>query len=315
MPAHPHVHTEAPGVVRIDHRWLGVPGFIASYLVDAGDDGLVLVETGPDSTLDTLLDGIRAAGRDPAEVTDVLLTHVHLDHAAATGRLLRHAPRATVHVHARGAPHLVDPGRLLSSAARLYGDQMEAMWGTMLPVPPDRIRVPAGGERLRVGRLTLAALDTPGHASHHLAFHEPDAGLVFSGDAAVIRLDRAPHVHPPTPPPDLDAEAWDASIRRLEALEPRMLLLTHFGAVDDADWHLADLRARLAAWAGWARARVAAGAGLDVLTRELQEMGDAELRAAAGDEALVRRYAESIPYPMQAAGLLRYLRGAAAPAG
>jgi glyoxylase-like metal-dependent hydrolase (beta-lactamase superfamily II) len=307
MSPHPHVHREAPGVFRIDHAWGGVHGFIASYLVE-GDGALALVETGPDTTIGTLLAGIRAAGRDPAELTHVLLTHVHLDHAAAAGRLLQHAPRATVYVHAKGARHLVDPARLLSSAARLYGDDMERLWGTMLPVPADRLRVPADGEPVRVGRRTLSALETPGHATHHLAFHDPDAGLVFTGDVAGIRLDAAPHVRPPTPPPDLDPGAWVASIDRIAALRPERLLLTHFGGVDDVAWHLADLRARLDGWTAWASARIAAGDGPAALADALREKGDAELHAATGDEALVRRYAESIPYDMQAAGLHRHLR-------
>jgi glyoxylase-like metal-dependent hydrolase (beta-lactamase superfamily II) len=306
---HPHVHEEYPGVIRIDHRWMGMPGFIASYLVDGGD-GLALVDPGPDSTLDTLLAGIRAAGRDPAELTHVLVTHVHLDHAAAAGRLLRHAPRATVYVHPRGAAHLADPTRLLSSAARLYGDAMQTLWGTMHPVPEDRLRVLADDEAVCVGRRTLTALDTPGHASHHLAFHDAARGLVFTGDVGGIRLDRLPHVRPPTPPPDLDPVAWAASIRRLEALRPAALLLAHFGAVDDVAWHLEDLRARLSDWTDWAAARAANDPDAAALAAALRDKGDAELRAATGDEEAVRRYADSIPYDMQATGFLRYLRRA-----
>jgi glyoxylase-like metal-dependent hydrolase (beta-lactamase superfamily II) len=302
-----HVREEFPGVTRIDHRWMGMPGFIASYLVDGGT-GLAVVDTGPDSTLDTLLAGIRAAGRDPAELTHVLVTHVHLDHAAAAGRLLQHAPRATVCVHPRGAPHLADPTRLLSSAARLYGDAMETLWGTMLPVPEERLRVLADGEEVRVGRRTLAALDTPGHAWHHLAFHDAAQGLVFTGDVGGIRLGRLPHVRPPTPPPDLDPPAWAASILRVEALRPAALLLAHFGAVDDVAWHLDDLRTRLDDWTGWAAARAAEDPDASALAAALREKGDDELRAATGDEDAVRRYADSIPYEMQAAGFLRYLR-------
>ena len=136
-------YEEAPGVTRIDHGW-GGPGFIASYLVEDGGE-LALIEAGPASTLDALLAGIRAAGHDPADLSHVLLTHIHLDHAAAAGRLAEIAPNALVHVHPRGAAHLADPSRLLASAARLYGDQMDALWGTMLPVPAERIRTPTDG--------------------------------------------------------------------------------------------------------------------------------------------------------------------------
>lgn len=293
------IHEEAAGITRIDHGW-GGPGFIASYLVAEGSD-LALVEAGPASTLEALLAGVRAAGHDPARLTHLLLTHVHLDHAAGAGQLARMAPRARIYVHGVGAPHLEDPSRLLASAARLYGDRMDQMWGTMLPVPRGRIHVPADGEAIPVGARTLVALHTPGHATHHLAFHDPDARLVFTGDVAGIRLDEAPHVRPPTPPPDLDTPRWLESIARLRALRPEMLLLTHFGAVADAGWHLDDLAARLVDWTR------RAGETTDPaeLAAALRADGDAQLVAATGDAALVRRYAESIPYEMMAAGLLR----------
>lgn len=293
------VHEETGGITRIDHGW-GGPGFIASYLVADGSD-LALVEAGPASTLQALLAGVRAAGHDPARLTHLLLTHVHLDHAAGAGQLARIAPQARIYVHGLGAPHLEDPSRLLTSAARLYGDRMDEMWGTMLPVPRDRIHAPADGEAIRVGGRTLIALHTPGHAIHHLAFHDGDARLVFTGDVAGIRLDGAPHVRPPTPPPDLDTPRWLDSIGRLRALRPEMLLLTHFGAVANPGRHLDDLAARLSDWTRRAEETTDGAA----LAAALQADGDAQLLAATGDAALVRRYAESIPYEMMAAGLLR----------
>jgi glyoxylase-like metal-dependent hydrolase (beta-lactamase superfamily II) len=302
--AEARIHQEAPGVTRIDHGW-GGRGFIASYLVEDGGE-LALIEAGPASTLDALLAGVRAAGRDPADLSHILLTHIHLDHAAGAGQLARIAPGAAVHVHPLGAPHLADPSRLLASAARLYGDQMDALWGTMLPVPADRIRTPADGEAIRVGGRSLVALETPGHASHHFAFHDPDAGLVFTGDVGGIRLERARHVRPPTPPPEVDTPAWLASIDRLRALEPRMLLPTHFGGVDDAAWHLDDLAARLTDWTRLAAEH--AGEDPAVLTDLIRRRADADLLEATGDADLVRRYAHSIPYDTMAAGLLRQVR-------
>ena len=300
--AEARIHTEAPGVTRIDHGW-GGPGFIASYLVDDGGE-LALVEAGPESTREALLAGIRAAGHDPADLAHVLLTHIHLDHAAAAGRLAQIAPNAQVHVHPLGARHLADPSRLLASAARLYGDRMQELWGTMLPVPAGRIRTPADGDAIRVGGRSLVALETPGHAAHHFAFHDPDAGLVFTGDVGGIRLAGARHVRPPTPPPEVDTPAWLASIDRLRALEPRMLLPTHFGGINDAAWHLDDLEARLRDWT----ARASTAGDPAALAADLRRRGDAELLAATGDADLVRRYAESIPYDMMAAGLLRQAR-------
>lgn len=299
--AEARIYEEAPGVTRIDHDWYG-PGFIASYLVADGDD-LALVEAGPASTLETLLAGIRAAGHNPERLTHVLLTHVHLDHAAGAGQLARIAPGATVHVHPYGEPHLADPSRLLASAGRIYGDRMQEMWGTMLPVSRDRLRTLRGGEAVRVGARMLVALDTPGHAAHHLSFHEPDAGLVFTGDVGGIRLDGARHVRPPTPPPEVDTPAWLASIAKLRAVQPRMLLPTHFGGITDAAWHLDDLEARLLEWTRTAAEH--AGADTATLATELSRRADAELRSVASDAGLVRRYTESIPYEMMAAGLMR----------
>jgi glyoxylase-like metal-dependent hydrolase (beta-lactamase superfamily II) len=298
------VHEEAPGIHRIDHGWLG-SGFIASYLL-TGEGAPALVGAGPSSTHDTLLAGIRETGVDPAEIGDVLLTHVHLDHAAGAGLLARVAPRARVHVHPRGAAHLADPTRLLASAARLYGDAMEALWGTMLPVPAERIRTPSDGEALPVAGRVLRALETPGHAAHHLAFHDPERDAVFTGDVGGIRLEGARHVRPPTPPPELDAAAWVRSVDRLRRLEPGRLLLTHFGGVEDVGWHLDDLAARLAAWSE--RARELHDAGVEALAAALRREGDAGLAAAGAPPELVRRYAESIPYEMMALGLLRQER-------
>lgn len=295
------IFEEAPGVTRIDHGW-GGPGFIASYLVADGGE-LALVEAGPASTLQALLAGVRAAGHDPAELTHVLLTHVHLDHAAGAGQLARIAPRATVHVHPRGAPHVIDPSRLLASAQRLYGDRMDELWGTMLPVPAERVNLLADNGTVRVGGRTLVALETPGHAAHHLAFHEPDAGLVFTGDVGGIRLDGARHVRPPTPPPEVDTPAWMASIERLRSVEPRMLLPTHFGGITDVEWHLDDLAARLQQWTRMAAVHAADGAS--ALTDALRRRTDAELAAVTDAPALIARYTTSIPYDMMAAGLLR----------
>ncbi|HEU4884225.1 MAG TPA: MBL fold metallo-hydrolase [Longimicrobium sp.] len=300
--AEARIHQEAPGVTRIDHGW-GGEGFIASYLVEDGGE-LALIEAGPASTRDALLAGIRAAGHDPADLSHILLTHIHLDHAAGAGQLARIAQGATVHVHPQGAPHLVDPSRLLASATRIYGDQMDALWGTMLPVPVERIRTPTDGDAVRVGGRSLVALDTPGHAIHHFAFHDPDAGLVFTGDVGGIRLQGARHVRPPTPPPEVDTPAWLASIDRLRALQPRMLLPTHFGGIDDVAWHLDDLAARLNDWTRLAAQHTDPA----VLADTLRRRADAELLAATGDAGLVRRYAQSIPYDMMATGLARQAR-------
>jgi len=296
---------ESPGVHRVDLNCNGLPGQVASYLVEDGG-GLAVVESGPGSTLPTLLDAVRSLGRDPREITHVLVTHVHLDHAGGAGVLLRHAPRARVYVHPWGAPHLADPSRLLASATLLYGDRMDALWGEAAPVPRDRLAVLEDGDAVRVGGRRLVAVDTPGHAGHHHAFHDPDAGLVFTGDVGGIRLGGARYVSPPTPPPEIDLDAWAKSLDRLRALQPRMLLPTHFGAVSDAAWHLDELAGRLAGWAGWMEAQAAARVAGPALAAALRERATAEILAATGSAETARAYEAAVPYPMMAAGLERW---------
>jgi glyoxylase-like metal-dependent hydrolase (beta-lactamase superfamily II) len=304
------LHTEAPGVVRVDLRWMGMAKQVASYLV-ADDGELAVVDCGPGSTLPALLDGVRAAGHDPEAITHLLLTHVHLDHAGAAGELRRVGPRARLYVHPRGARHLADPSRLLTSAARIYGDRMEVLWGTMLPVPEERMSVLHDGDEVRVGRRTLRALDTPGHAVHHHAYLDPDAGLLFSGDAGGIRLDGTPYVRPPTPPPDIDVPAWRRSIARMREAGASLILPAHFGGTGDVAWHLDDLEARLADWDAWSRRELDAGADLASLTAALRHKAHAEVVTATVSEELARAYEAAVPSEMMAAGLLRSHRASA----
>jgi len=303
----PTVEQIDTGVFQIDHRFLDAPGVIASYLVADGDE-VALIETGPTTTLDTLLEGVRATGHDPEAITRVLVTHIHLDHAGSAGVLLRRLPRARFHVHPVGAPHMVDPSKLLASAARIYGDRMEELWGEILPVPEDRLEVTGDGAEIRVGGRVLRALDTPGHAAHHLAFHEPDTGIVFSGDVAAVRLAGSSYVRPPTPPPELDLDAWMTSIARLRSLGARRLALTHFGVFDDVDRHLDRLIARLWEWAGWTEARLAVEPDTARIAAELQQRGDDEIRALGGDDALAGAYELATNYRMTVDGYARYFR-------
>jgi len=298
-------YTESPGVHRIDLNWNGYPGQVASYLYDGGD-GLAVVETGPASTLAAVLDAIRAIGREPQDVTHILVTHVHLDHAGGAGALLRHTPRARVHVHPRGVAHLADPSRLIASATQLYGGMMDTLWGAMVPVPEDRLVVLRDGDEVRIGSRRLRAVDTPGHAVHHHAYHDPDAGLVFTGDVGGIRVQRLPYVSAPTPPPDIDLAAWLRSIEKLRGLQPSLLLLTHFGGVDDPEWHLDDLSGRLDAWARWMAEQAAAGTDSSTLAAALAQRATADIVAATRSRDAARAYELAVPYPMMAAGLERW---------
>jgi len=221
----------------IDLNHLGRERVIGAWLV-----GDVLVDPGPGSTLDTLL-----AALDGDVPRVIALTHIHLDHAGATGALCERWPEAEVWVHERGARHLADPSKLMASAGRLYGDDMDRLWGAMVPVPQDRIRVLGEG---RTGEFRHAS--TPGHASHHLSYlHEP-SGTLFAGDTAGVRVGDSPTLGP-TPPPDIDLEAWLESIALYRSWDPQRVVPTHFGVFDDVGGQLDELEAWFDTWARPAR--------------------------------------------------------------
>jgi glyoxylase-like metal-dependent hydrolase (beta-lactamase superfamily II) len=229
------------------------------------------------------------------------LTHIHLDHAGASGSLVERWPELEVYVHERGVKHMVDPSRLLDSAKRLYGDDMDRLWGEMVPVPEGSIRVLHGGERVLDDAFEVAY--TPGHASHHVSYlHD---GVAFVGDVAGVRIPPATMTIPPTPPPDIDVEAWHESIERIAAWSPARLARTHFGESADASAELGELSRRLDGWARWARDQdldgfvatlrdtVAAGAGEELLARYTQAAPPDQLYL--GLERYWRKRAESIP--------------------
>ncbi len=223
----------------IDVMHLGRPHVIGCWEVDE-----VLVDPGPQSSMETLLE---ALGDERPRA--LLLTHIHLDHAAATGALVRRWPDLEVYVHERGAPHLVDPSKLLASAGRLYGDAMEQLWGEIVPVPEANVRPLAGGEDV----LGMRVAHTPGHASHHVCYFHEESGTAFVGDVAAVRIPPSDLIVPPTPPPDIDVEAWLESIATVESWRPERLALTHFGAVEDPIPHLEKVRERLREEADLAR--------------------------------------------------------------
>ncbi len=223
----------------IDVMHLGRPHVIGCWEVDG-----CLVDPGPQSSMETLLE---ALGDEQPRA--ILLTHIHLDHAAATGALVRRWPELEVYVHERGARHLVDPSKLLASAERLYGDRMEYLWGEIVPVPEANVRPLAGGEDV----LGMRVAYTPGHASHHVSYFHQDSGTAFTGDVAAVRIPPSGLIVPPTPPPDIDIETWLDSIAAVESWRPERLALTHFGQVDDPIEHLEAVRRRLREEADMAR--------------------------------------------------------------
>jgi glyoxylase-like metal-dependent hydrolase (beta-lactamase superfamily II) len=203
---------------------------------------------------------------------------------------------------------MIDPAKLIASATRIYGDRMDALWGAFEPCPADRVVTLADGAELQCGRRTLQALHTPGHASHHIAFHDPERHSVFTGDVGGVRLDGARYVRPPTPPPDIDVEAWHASIDRIIGVRPRALDLTHFGRFDDPTRHLDELRRRLDEWVAWTAERVREGVPPEELVRELKDASDTEIVGESADPTLARAYELATPSGMTIDGILRYLK-------
>lgn len=295
----------------VDTQFQGERGIIASYLLTGGD-GLALVDVGSAATVNELLMGVRAAGFDPADITSLILTHVHLDHAGATGPLVRALPHARVYVHRIGAPHLIDPSRLISSAARIYGDQMERLWGHMEPVPAERLTIVDDGDEIVAGARRLRALYTPGHAIHHIALVDAAHNAAFPGDVAGVSIEGVRFVRPPTPPPDLSLEDWDASISHLEALSLDTLYLPHFGAVSSTPRHFAELRRRLREWGEISLAGLRAGKDDTAIATDLARLADPEIaeqaRQRADSAEVVRRYELATNYLMSAQGYMRYYR-------
>jgi glyoxylase-like metal-dependent hydrolase (beta-lactamase superfamily II) len=268
----------------IDVMHLGRPHVIGCWEIDG-----VLVDPGPESSLPTLLKAL-----DGEQPRAVLLTHIHLDHAAATGAMVERWPDLEVYVHERGAPHLIDPSKLLASAGRLYGDRLEYLWGKILPVPEANVTALAGGESVFGMRVAY----TPGHASHHVCYLHEDSGTAFVGDVAACKIPPTDLVVPPTPPPDIDVELWEDSIGTVESWDPQRLALTHWGPVENPAEHLAIVRARLREEAELAREMSEEAYEAD-FQRRVKESVDPEVSA----EVL-----QAVPSAYQWSGLDRYWR-------
>ena len=232
--------------------FLGHPRVIATAVLQ-GPAGVALVDPGPSTCLDTLRGILREQGIAIGDVRTVLLTHIHLDHAGATGTLVRDNPDIQVYVHERGAPHMVDPTKLLRSASRLYGDDMDRLWGEFLPVPRDNVQILGGGERISAADRDFEVAYTPGHASHHVSFLDRSSGVAFVGDTAGIRTGADLFVMPPTPPPDIDIDAWKASVALIDRWGAETLFITHFGPHGDPATHLASLVEHLGGMAALAK--------------------------------------------------------------
>ncbi len=314
-PDYPRVRDLGGGVIQIDTGHLGNPGTIAVFALKLPQGGFALVESGPGSTQAAVEAGLREAGLDPADLRYLLLTHIHLDHAAASGALLRGADGGRLVVHEVGARHMVDPSRLMASAERVYGDDLELLWGRMVAVEQERVMAVAGEETLNLGGLQVSVIATPGHASHHVSY-QLDNGTLFTGDSAGVRLSGSDLVRPALPPPDLDLEAWQESIGRMREARPERLILTHFGPVEGpgaADEHLASVVERNRTWTDEVLTGMRAGEDDAQLTQRMQRLEDAELEAAGVLPGIRGRYKITSDAAMTVTGAKRYhtKRGAA----
>jgi glyoxylase-like metal-dependent hydrolase (beta-lactamase superfamily II) len=293
----------------IDLQFQGYSKVIATAVLE-GPSGIGLIDPGPSSTLHALESGLRDLGHRIEDVRLLLLTHIHLDHAGASGTLAARVPSLRVYVHQRGAPHLADPAKLLESARRLYGNQMDELWGEMRPVPSDRLQALTGGERLEMLGRTLQVAYTPGHASHHVSYLDHSSGIAYVGDTAGIRRVND-SITAPTPPPDIDLEAWEPSLQTIEGWRPSGLYLTHFGWFADVSAHLRRFRIVLDAQARRVKATLEwEGSDEDRVRRFTEEMR-ADVRQQMSEED-AQSLEMAAPFSQLWLGLARYWRKRAA---
>jgi glyoxylase-like metal-dependent hydrolase (beta-lactamase superfamily II) len=290
----------------LDDNWMGRPRSIATALLES-DGHRSLVDPGPGSTLETLRRELNTRGILVNDLDAILLTHIHLDHAGATGALIRENPRLAVYVHKLGAPHMIDPSKLLASAARLWPNDLQRLFGEALPVPAENLRILEGGETLTLGARKIAVVYTPGHASHHVSYFENLEGVAFVGDTAGVQIEGNAYVMPATPPPDIDLGVWDASFAAILERKPARLFLTHFGCSEKPAEHIAQFRDRLHRWAA-ATEEIIRNAGSESAALEpfMAAMRTDIGQHVAAEE--VEHYVFSAGLNLSFLGLARYLR-------
>jgi glyoxylase-like metal-dependent hydrolase (beta-lactamase superfamily II) len=284
----------------LDTRQLCRSGIVAATALETGD-GIALFDSGPESTFDNVIVDLRKAGFEPTDVRHVFLSHIHFDHAGAAWRF---AQTATIYVHPIGAPHLIDPTRLIKSATRIFGEDMDRLWGKIAPVPKDQVRILEDNDVVRVPPFDIRAVATPGHASHHHVYHWDNN--VFGGDIAGVRIGNGPPI-PPFVPPELDVESWRDSIAKIRRLNAASLYLPHFGKIaGSVAEHLAELDKRVARWSEWFRNRIRAGEDESSLRSTFAELEHGELRRGGASQAEVDGYEAADPSYMAVGAAIRY---------
>src|SRR5271168_3393084 len=303
IPAVPPPVAIAPGVLEIDTLLGGWQRVTAGYLIEG--TAPVLIETGSQSSVPVLLAALDQIGVGPAELAGVAVTHIHLDHAGGVGDVARAFPSATVYVHEKGARHLADPSRLVDSAARVYGPLLDSLYGRLDPTDAARLHVVADGEEISVGPTrTLVAVDSPGHAKHHVGFHDSESGVLFAGDAIGVRLPDAGVLRPATPPPDFDLDLAVNSLHRFAARRPSGLALAHYGLLESPEELLAEADDTLRQWAETAEAAFREGTDI---AEALAARFDASLQ---GVDPVHREKLETLNgVHSNAAGFRRWLEG------
>ncbi len=290
-------------IVTLDLNFQGSAQAVASYLIRYSQ-GAVLIDCGPGTTVDALQSGLKAHGLSARDVTHVLLTHIHLDHAGSAGWWARQG--AQVYVHPVGAPHMLNPEKLLASATRIYGTKMDSLWGEFLPVPQDHLTIAESGAEIVIGSLHFCPIDTPGHAEHHFAYLFED--VLFSGDVGGVRIPGYKYLRVPMPPPELNFEKWRTSLQRLGREKFRWIAPTHFGLFDDPDWQLQAVRAGLEEAERWMEGEMRGAPTIEQLREDFaQWMTEQGLRQGLAPD-IVQSYDLANPTGMSADGLLRYWR-------
>jgi len=288
-------------IVTLDLNFQGRPNAIAAYLI-RHPEGAVLVESGPGSTLAGLEAGLAKEGLSPREVTHVLLTHIHLDHAGAAGWLARQG--AEIYVHPVGTPHMLNPEKLIASATRIYGDRMDLLWGEFLPVPESHLKVVNDTEEIVIGDLHFIPIDTPGHAEHHYSYLFED--VLFCGDVGGVRIPGYQYLRVPMPPPELHIERWHGSIARLRKEKFARIAPTHFGIFDNPLWQLDEVEKGLVSASRWLEETMPSNPPIEELRKSFTDWMMAEGERIGLDDEVAKAYELANPLGMSADGLFRY---------
>jgi glyoxylase-like metal-dependent hydrolase (beta-lactamase superfamily II) len=288
----------------IDSLHLNTPGVICVAVIETAPDNLIMIDCGPANVFENVVSELRRRGLHPEHVRQLFATHIHLDHNGGAWRWQKEFG-TIIHVHPKGAPHMVDPARLVGSATRIYGDQMDYLWGAIEGIPEYAVRNTQDGEVIQIGALDLRVVETPGHAQHHNAYWLSSERLLFAGDIAGVAVGGGP-ILPPCPPPDIDIEAWHSSIAKIQKIEPDRLALTHFGLFTNPKAHLKELSDRLSAWAEWMKNALRAGKSEEIIVPEFQQFTEQELLRSGIGEKGVAVYEQADPAAMSVTGLSRY---------